>query len=448
MRLCVAANLKRKSLWWWCCRLVLSAWQGLIANFGPQKSLSNVCHIYSTPFIKMPNVWMTSPPLTILMIMTWKPTPPWKPVNPGLQGQEKVPMLYNNEICRGSVDGVVFWNSCEGGHEQGNGKVWQTTWKHYWQIKLAGDLKIVLWPIGASGVLATICKRGIYEPWVLNWKRIAVRTHLKKFTVHSSMSTHCPSSFPLCMIHSKPAWHSQFLWFKISRCSNQKWRWEATSHPHSPSAQGLWSAQRLLQHLQPVESYFYPISWNWNWKVTFIQSPATCGKLLLSNQLPVTCVALTLGVVWKPLNLKPRPKSGIQSTLVMWTWKVVRKSGHLLVHSTSQSIPPLLPASFPGAWHWLWSLLAHGPSNGKLRSDSCQRLVSFPNWLVMLGNLTSTTSWSCGWGQVAQPPQVELGEPDRPTSPWPQGLSYEQRGLLISYHTFSSSQFFYFLKMI
>ena len=95
MRLCVAANLKRKSLWWWCCRLVLSAWQGLIANFGPQKSLSNVCHIYSTPFIKMPNVWMTSPPLTILMIMTWKPTPPWKPVNPGLQGQEKEPMLYD-----------------------------------------------------------------------------------------------------------------------------------------------------------------------------------------------------------------------------------------------------------------------------------------------------------------------------------------------------------------
>lgn len=43
----------------------------------------------------MPNVWMTSPPLTILMIMTWKPTPPWKPVNPGLQGQEKEPMLYN-----------------------------------------------------------------------------------------------------------------------------------------------------------------------------------------------------------------------------------------------------------------------------------------------------------------------------------------------------------------
>ena len=108
-------------------------------------------------------------------------------------------------------------------------------------------------------------------------------------------------------------------------------------------------------------------------------APATRGKLLLSNQIPVTCVALTLGVVWKPLNLKPRPKSGIQSTLVMWTWKVVRKSGHLLVHSTSQSIPPLLPASFPGAWHWLWSLLAHGPSNGKLRLDSCQWLVSFPN---------------------------------------------------------------------
>ena len=140
---------------------------------------------------------------------------------------------------------------------------------------------------------------------------------------------------------------------------------QPTSHPHSPSAHGLWSAQRLLQHLKPLD-----------W-IAFHQLITTSHSFrpLYISQVPMTCVALTFWVVWISLNWKPWPACMyiisyviIKSIVTHWlevSAVMVSFWRHLLIHSTSQSIPPLLPGSFPGALHWLWSVLLHGPSNGK-----------------------------------------------------------------------------------
>ena len=133
-----------------------------------------------------------------------------------------------------------------------------------------------------------------------------------------------------------------------------------TSQPHSPSPQGLWSAQRLLQHLNQANVIFFDFlnnlvcSTQADSLFNILSSPFWSHTCDLYNQDFQSCWEISqLGTTtWKKHKFWRK-----KSFTKMWNTK------HLSRHSASQSIPPDSPASLPGALHWLWSLLAQGPCN-------------------------------------------------------------------------------------
>ena len=77
-------------------------------------------------------------------------------------------------------------------------------------------------------------------------------THRKPqhlLTVHSSMSMHWPSSLPGCMMHSNPAWHSQFLWCKTCRQLRNE---RLSTHLTSPFSVCTWTVVCATPSTTPV----------------------------------------------------------------------------------------------------------------------------------------------------------------------------------------------------
>ena len=82
-----------------------------------------------------------------------------------------------------------------------------------------------------------------------------------------------------------------------------------TSQPHSPSPHGLWSAQRLLQHLNQASR---PILFSSTYWINLFAQHKLIHCLTffhrLSDRILVTCITNTFRVVWKSLNWEPRPE--------------------------------------------------------------------------------------------------------------------------------------------
>ena len=82
-----------------------------------------------------------------------------------------------------------------------------------------------------------------------------------------------------------------------------------TSQPHSPSPQGLWSAQRLLQHLNQASR---PMLFSSTYWINLFAQHKLIHCLTffhrLSHCILVTCITKTFRVVGKSLNWEPRPE--------------------------------------------------------------------------------------------------------------------------------------------
>ena len=193
-----------------------------------------------------------------------------------------------------------------------------------------------------------------------------------------------------------------------------------TSQPHSPLPHGLWSAQRLLQHLNQASR---PILFSSTYWINLFAQHKLIHCLTffhrLSDRILVTCITNTFRVVWKSLNWEPRPERNKnfdkKNFTKMWNTK------HLSRHSESQSIPPASPASLPGALHWLWSVLAQGPCNHIYIDREIGHLTIWP--ILYIKFFHNEVHPECCWS----------------TSPCPQGLSGEHLGLKWAFNIFSAS---------
>ena len=116
--------------------------------------------------------------------------------------------------------------------------------------------------------------------------------------------------------------------------------------------------------------------------------------------IPLTCVALTLRVVWKPLNWKPRPRCSFQRESTKKVWAPI---GALNVAKHPSVASCFVP------WRLALTVIVAVTRTLKWKIwwFGCLPAVSQVPQLVMLENLTSTTG--CLWLRSGSPTSSSRG---------------------------------------